>query len=411
MRGMYFVVLISCLLLLRVRVTRAIFQFNDTPLRRWKAGFKASTSGLSEIDWNPFDDDGVDEEKDLVEQILPGLSSLATTIYGITLLFSGAGANADSQIHLMTMMRTTGFHKIEAGFKEAKKNFRQAYRSAIWHAPSFALAAQSVQHMQDRVRGARSILEETRAAKADGIITPCEAKKLRRVKKKEIRDLQRDMKRLTRASANLGTVFRLLDIDEIMDLIKGFLFQIVAVLASDDSDSRVATIIRQWCLFLNLGDLILENDKKLGYPIIRLILTKKFRSTETLDKHKEQAVVMAGKAIWYGIAGCLVLFNVNLAWKLNASFLISAFILRGIRSLVATFRDKDDVEMDVWSKLGILLNGTGGGALMICLVWAGLLVRDWAETGQFNPPIWLTSPVIAVENGIVMLVVIIGKIL
>jgi uncharacterized membrane protein HdeD (DUF308 family) len=196
-----------------------------------------------------------------------------------------------------------------------------------------------------------------------------------------------------------------------MDLIKGFLFQIVAVLASDDSDSRVATIIRQWCLFLNLGDLTLENDKKLGYPIIRLILTKKFRSTETLDKHKEQAVVMAGKAIWYGIAGCLVLFNVNLAWKLNASFLISAFILRGIRSLVATFRDKDDVEMDVWSKLGILLNGTGGGALMICLVWAGLLVRDWAETGQFNPPRWLTSPVIAVENGIVMLVVIIGKIL
>ena len=60
---------------------------------------------------------------------------------------------------------------------------------------------------------------------------------------------------------------------------------------------------------------------------------------------------------------CLVLFRVKLAKKFNGSFLISAVILRGIRSLVATFRDKDDVDMNVRrSKLGLFLNGTGGGA-------------------------------------------------
>jgi len=70
---------------------------------------------------------------------------------------------------------------------------------------------------------------------ADGIITPGEEKKLQRVKKKEIRDLQRNVKRLSRAGANLGTVFRVRDIDELMNLFKGFPFQNMAVLASDHS--------------------------------------------------------------------------------------------------------------------------------------------------------------------------------
>jgi hypothetical protein len=135
--------------------------------------------------------------------------------------------------------------------------------------------------------------------------------------------LPRDTKRPIRAGANLGTVFRVLDIDEPMDLIKGFLFQIMAVLASDHSDSRVATITSRWCLFLNLGDLILETDKKLGYPFVRLILTKKLRSTKHLDKHKVDAIVNIGKAIWHGISGCLVLFKVRLAKKLRSMGLFS----------------------------------------------------------------------------------------
>jgi hypothetical protein len=148
MRGTYFFVLISCLFLIGVGVTGANFHLPGTPLRRLKAGFKSSTSGLSEIDWHPFDDAEVDDIIDLVEQILPGRSALATTLCGLAMLCSGAGANAESQIHLMTMMRATGFNKERSWVQGGK---RERSPSCSWRAPSFAMAARSVHHMQDRV--------------------------------------------------------------------------------------------------------------------------------------------------------------------------------------------------------------------------------------------------------------------
>lgn len=373
------------------------------------AGFSDSvrtvTTKLDEFDINPFDDEGYDG-KPFGEVFYPGLRSLLTAVYGTSLvLFSH---HTPGQIHFMTMFRATGHDKLEKAANAWKRNFRDAKFAIVRRAPSFLMARKSIKQMDDRIRYHRKLVAETRKAKADGTVTPSEAKKLAKLQKKEIRNIKRDMARLAKASTGLRQVFAALDFDEITDIGKGFLFQLLSVLATGHEDSSVGSLISGWCLFLNLGGLILDTNSKLDFPIAKIVLRKGGFSKKMPN---EDLVENTGKAVVFGTSGYLVIWRLGLARRLNAALLSSAVVMRGLRGFVKTILEWDDDDDDgIWPSVGRFLSGSTGGMLMIALTVAGFVAREKIEKGELTAPDWVLKPLKAVEKGIDAIAVAADKI-
>lgn len=62
------------------------------------------------------------------------------------------------------------------------------------------------------------------------------------------------------AGASLVKVWSALDVDEIKDVSRGFLFQLMAVLCTGHNETLVGKLISKWCLLLNLGTLFIDNQ-------------------------------------------------------------------------------------------------------------------------------------------------------
>lgn len=224
---------------------------------------------------NPSDGDTSDEEEEDVpgnihwtEKVASGSMSGATVLYGAALLryphcFPG-------QLHALTMMRSTGFHKIERGIHATRQNVRQAVLSAVRHAPSLFMMTKGLRDLDDRIAACRDVKCETKRAKADGVVTRKEQRKIDRMENRNIRALKRDIRRLRQGGSSLGRIIQVLDFDEILNLVKNFMFIMSAVLASGHSESIIGTIISRYCHFLNLGSLFLDINCKLGFPLSTL---------------------------------------------------------------------------------------------------------------------------------------------
>eukprot|EP00545_Synedropsis_sp_CCMP1620_P009766 CAMPEP_0119003968 /NCGR_PEP_ID=MMETSP1176-20130426/870_1 /TAXON_ID=265551 /ORGANISM="Synedropsis recta cf, Strain CCMP1620" /LENGTH=396 /DNA_ID=CAMNT_0006955619 /DNA_START=42 /DNA_END=1232 /DNA_ORIENTATION=- len=350
---------------------------------------------VKEIDINPFDDEGYDA-KPFNEVFYPSVRSLLIAIYGSSLvLFSH---HTPGQIHVMTMFRATGQDKLEHAAEAWKRNFRDAKFAIVKRAPSFIMARQSIKHMDDRIKTHRNLVRETKMAKADGTVTPSEARKLKKLQKKEIRNIKRDMQRLAKASTGIKQVFAALDFDEMADIGKGFLFQMLSVLASGHQDSGIGALISGWCLFINLGDLILDTNSKLDFPIAKIMLRKGGFSKNIPE---DNVIENTGKAVVFGATGYLVLMKRGLARRMNTALISSAVVMRGLRGFVKTMLDWDDDDDDgIWPGVGRFLGGSTGGLLMIGLTVVGFIAREKVEKGELTPPDWVLKPLLAVEKGI-----------
>jgi hypothetical protein len=375
------------------------------------AGFAKKVRGvastnLDEFDINPFDDEGYDC-KPFGEVFYPGLRSLLTVAYGSSLVLFAS--HAPGQIHFMTMFRATGHDKFMKAADAWRRNFRDAKFAIIRRAPCFLMARQSIKQMDDRIRYHRKLVAETRKAKeADGLVTPSEAKKLAKLHKKEIRNIKRDMARLAKASTGLRHVFAALDFDEIADIGRGFLFQLLSVLATGHEASSVRSLISGWCIFLNLSGLILDTNSKLDFPIAKIVLRKggfgKKMSNEDLIEN-------TGKAVVFGTSGYLVIWRRGLASQLNTVLLSSAVVMRGLRGFVKTILAWDDDEDDgIWPSVGRFLNGSTGGMLMIAMTVAGFVAQDKIEKGELTAPAWVLQSLKAVEKSIDAIAVAADKI-
>ena len=214
----------------------------------------------------------VEEELELADKVTDGVIAATTLVYGLTMV---AYAHFfPLQIHVITMMRATGFEKIEKGIAAARQNFRQAIRTAVFNAPSLLLMTKSLKDLGRRLDSATAVKAETRKAMEDGVIDRREARKIEKMKNRQIRAVKRDMRRLKRGASSLGRVIQALDFDELQDLSKNFMFIMTTVLASGSSDSFVGKVISRYCHWLNLASLVLDVNRKIGFPLSRLIVLR-----------------------------------------------------------------------------------------------------------------------------------------
>ena len=300
----------------------------------------------------------------------------------------------------MTMMRSTGYHKLENGVRAVRKNVRQAVYSAIWHAPSFLMAARSIRQMKKRVRQQRRIMAVTTKANEDGILTKREAKRIKKLRKNQIRTLQRDMKRMVRAGGSLGVVINVLDIDEMLDLAKGFLFQLTTVLATGHGDSAIGKFIARYCLTLNLGSLLLDIQHKANFPLTALILRADQDNDGQIDKKKVGIVNNVGKSLAFGLSGYLSFVRPKAGRYLNSALLGAAICLRGIKGIVHTIWDKHDIDQKTAKRIAQMLDGPLAGMLLVTMAGYGVLFGALNRDGQTAPPVWLAHPISAVESAI-----------
>lgn len=389
MKGLVASLLLLCLL------TEAVASSSKPPVNALSKIFgKKSANGDDDDFRNPFDDDY--ECKAFGEVVGPGFRAIITFIYGTTLVLFNH--NTPHQIHLMTMFRATGHDKLEQGVLKARQNFRDAKYAAIRRAPSLLMARRSMKKMDNRFDHHRKIKEETKKAKADGVVTEKEAKKLAKLQQKQMKILKRDMKRLMNAGTTMKLVIEALDFDEIADVAKGFCFQFLAVMSTGHSDSQLGAFISNWCLFLNLGDLIMDTNGKLKFPIAKIILRK---GGFGKMKPKVEQVEATGKLVVYAISGFLVTRRRAIARRLNGALLSSACVMRGIRRFCNVMCSWDNDDDDgPWPAIGRFLEDGSGGLFMIGVAGAALVARDMVIKEELVPPELVNRTLTYIETGI-----------
>ena len=272
---------------------------------------------------NPFDRS--EDVKSIGEIIPPLIGNSLIVTYGITLILNSY--ECTNQLRCMTMFRATGQERLEKGIKAVRRNIRDATFTFVRRSPSFYFARRSIKRLDNRVFDAYKLIQDTKQARSDGIITPQEARKLKRARQKEIKNIKRDMRRIVKAGSQFKHVIKSLDFNEIGDIARGFAFQILAVLSTGDSNSRLGVLISNFCLFQNLASLTLDVNMKLQCPISTLIvsLLKSSKSPPVVqkslalvDKENLENVI---KLIAYGYSAYLVIVQNSIACTINNSLL------------------------------------------------------------------------------------------
>ena len=307
-----------------------------------------------------------EENTKIVGVIASKCISLLTTIYGVALLLHGL-PTFKAQVHVLTMMRASGARKIERAVKTARQNFRSAYWAAVRNSPSLYYANRSLRRIDGRIASAKAILAETRKAKEDGIVTPAEERRLARMKRRYIRRLRGDAIRLRKAKSSLGRVFDALDVEGLWDILKELVVTTSTIMATGHNDSRFGKFVCRYCHFLNLGSLVCEANRRIGFPISRFIWTGELLDSD-LDDEDHVGIAITGAIVSYGVSAYLILFQNSFALRLSAALLASVVILRGVSTLfIGRGASLDDMEFFMYKPDQRLL-----GLIMIALAMLGM---------------------------------------
>jgi hypothetical protein len=342
----------------------------NNPLRRIQPRASSSSGSDDGFEFDPFPDIKDDDDRDgrliLTTKISSALCSSAITFYGIGLLLHGR--HFPRQLHILTMLRATGFDKLEELVQQARQNYREAYRSAVCHAPDILKGRDTIQSIDERLRDAKHVLKVTKDAKADGKITWSEERRIRKLRRQEIRKLHHDMKRMRRASISVWKLIELLNFNEIQGIVNSFFFQMTAVLASGHSSTRNALFVSYWCYFFSLWTLANKTSQKLSRPLIRLPLKYHLIERNKLDKEMQEFVQNVDTTILFCVSAYLIIWKFGLACQLAASLMVGYIILRGVRGLSSLlFKEKRRV-LD-------MLDREAGGCIVVILSMLALYFR------------------------------------
>jgi len=343
------------------------------------------------------------------------VTSILTAIYGSTLLLHPGTFPA--QVQVITMMRATGFDKIEAATIKARQNFRQALAASVLRSPSLLMAAKSLSEYQDRLNSVRAYKEEVRIAKLDGTVTPDEERSINRLKEREIRKLKRDMRRLKSAGSALGRVWEVLDLDEIRDILNGMMFQMAAVMASSHSESLVGTAISRYCQFLNIGAITLDVNRRIDFPISRLILYGEM-CDDDLQEEERAIVRNVGRVCGYSLSAYVSLFHQEFGRRLNSALVASTLVVRGSMTLMG-WRNGVFGGLDESLKKtddGIVKNyklkkRTSGISIILLTVLGMYCSKALGNSTPFKIPEKLLMPLQLVERMLNRIVIIADRIL
>ena len=279
----------------------------------------------------------------VVQTITSKAISLLISFYGIALLLHGL-PTFSAQVHVLTMMRASGAKKIERAMRKTRQNFRDAYWAAVRNSPSLYYANRSIQRITSRVATAKALLAETKRAKQDGVVTPAEERRLARMRRRYIRRLKGDARRLRRAKTSMGRILTALDLTGTWDIMKEIVVTLSTVMATGHHDSRLGKFVCRYCHFLNLGSLVHEANRRIGFPLSRFIWTGEFLDSD-LDDEDHKGIAITGAIVSYAMSAYLITRRNSLALRLSASLLASVIILRGVSSLfIGRAGSLDDLE-------------------------------------------------------------------
>jgi len=358
---------------------------------------------------NPFDDNN-DNAVSLKSIVAKAASSCMMALYGVSLMVYGHQYPA--QVRCLSTIRGSGQRKLELAIKSWKRNYRDAKFEAVRCAPSFYMASRSLRRLDKRIFQHQRIQIKTKQSLIDGSISKRQGRRIKRMQRRAIRNVRRDMKRLARATLDIERIFKLLDFEEIIDISRIFLFQILAVLTSESESTRIGSIVLRLCIFLNIGSLLLETNRKLDFPIAKAMHNRK----KSFNKEKPVAsFIDAGKPLvsaitMYTLSAYLVMSKTTTAKKLNAALTAVAIVMRGLRLFAKTLSNGDIDDMDdIWSSFVQLLDSERGGYLMLSFTATSLLSHHLVENEKLFVPIWLDRPLRLMDKGVDYLSVSCGK--
>mmetsp|Transcript_18825 Transcript_18825/g.40753 ORF Transcript_18825/g.40753 Transcript_18825/m.40753 type:complete len:424 (+) Transcript_18825:116-1387(+) len=330
---------------------------------------------------NDLDDVAQENEEEgtsLVGMFTSKCISIITSIYGIALLLHGL-PTFKAQVHVLTMMRASGARKMERAVQQTRQNFRNAYWAAVRNSPSLYYANRSLRRIDGRIAAAKAILAESRKAKKDGIVTPAEERRLARMKRRYIRRLRGDALRLRKAKSSMGRILDALDLDGTWDILKEFVVTTSTIMSTGHNDSRLGKFVCRYCHFLNLGSLVCEANRRIGFPISRLIWTGELLDSD-LDDEDHKGIAITGAIVSYAVSAYLILFQNSLALRLSAALLASAVILRGATTLfIGREGSLEEVEFFMYKPDQRLL-----GVAMIALAMLGMRFSRMGFNGNLD---------------------------
>jgi hypothetical protein len=228
---------------------------------------------------------------------------------------------------------------------------------------------------------------ETKKAKEDGVITPEEERHLKRLHKRQLALARRDLRHLERASINLRKVLTQLNVVEIVDIFRAFLFQLITAIFAGHSNSRVGVVVTKGCYFVNLGSLI--------HDVLRMMRCPLVQEEKVVDK---RLIKTFGKIAVAGITAYLMNRQKDFAYQLNSALLEAGIIVYGLKYFVTTWWDKD--QDTTLAAILMSLQSQGGGLLMLLLSSLSLYFDNLNNQTKMTPPEFISIPLLSIEQGI-----------
>ena len=266
-------------------------------------------------------------------------SSVLSIYYGLGLLLYGQ--SLPNQILAITVLKVTGLSSLESAVRKLKANFRDAIASTLKNSPSLVMFAKTIFTLNERKEMATKIMKETKKAKADGTITPKEASHISKLQRKQLRNINRDMRRLKRGTNSMIQIWKALDFYEIACIAREVVIDILLVISTIHADFFLGNLLKFYCIFVHMSRIIFRIVRHLGFPISTFLIQllpffPEDQSDDEVDSEDLHLIQFIGKTWVYMLAGFITYFHETVAITINQTLLAASITMHGITSIHQT---------------------------------------------------------------------------
>jgi len=351
---------------------------------------------------------------------------LSTASYGLSLV--AYGANFPTQMRVLTIANAGGFNKIRRASLAILKGAAGAAGTATIRSPSLAFATLAIANAKKRRQLAQQFESEHAAAMTAGTLSKEEYEKLKKLRRRQIKLETRAIRRIKSARNFFTRTVQNANLRQLQTILGDTVLMCTAIMASRDG-SILGNYIYRWYTTLNMGNLFLEANKKIGFPLSTRVteslyifdtakedlvfdqpggksflmnpITKFFLAKLPFTSHEpDDAEVAAeeaafirnvGAIVTYGIAVALNIYTPSLARKVNAALTASSLAVHGLSEFVGkNDGGESDIRDDGSTQPGLLKAGYGGqltlGLTAVSLVMGYMLEHNKLYVPRFWTP-------------------------
>jgi len=344
----------------------------------------------------------------------------------------GYGRNFPTQCRVLTIAHAGGFNKIRRTVLALSRSAIQGAGTAVIRSPSLAFATAAIANSRKRRDIAKEYEKEHAAAMADGKLSKEEYDNLKKIRRRQVKLENRAIRRIKSARNFFTRIVQNANLGQIKNILGDTVLMCTAILASRET-SMLGNYIYRYHIILNMGDLFLEANQKIGYPFSRRVtkslyifdtdreelvidqpdekssflnpITKFFLSKlpfGTYEKDSEEVaaeeaafVRNVGATLTYSIAIFLNIYTPIIARQVNAALTASSLAVWGLSVLVGKNGSENDASDDGRIQPGLLRGGYGGqltlGLTVVSLATGYLLDHN----KMYVPTCWTPMTVVA----------------